>query len=147
METSLKEVFAAPDGFAMLIQRWFQHMFTANSDAAVVASVVERARRLPQPIGEKLLIDMVGYDVDRLATSLAGLRVPVMALQSTYSNEQRERRVMTKGQTTPYLDMLRAQVPSVRVEIIPDTGHFPQIDESAQTNALLDSFLATLPAH
>jgi hypothetical protein len=53
---------------------------------------------------------------------------------------------MSKGQTTPYLDMLRARVPSARIEIIEDTGHFPQIDEAAQTNALLDSFLATIPA-
>jgi pimeloyl-ACP methyl ester carboxylesterase len=52
---------------------------------------------------------------------------------------------MTKGQTTPYLDMLRAQVPSVRIEIIQDTGHFPQIDEPEQTNALIDCFIATIP--
>jgi pimeloyl-ACP methyl ester carboxylesterase len=148
MKTSLKEVFAAPDGFATLVQRWFQDMFTAKSDAAVVASIVERAERLPRSIGEKVLIDAVRYDVYRLSNSLAGLRVPVLALQTTYSSEQRDRRVMTKGQTTtPYLDMLRARVPSVRVEVIADTGHFPQIDESVQTNAVLDSFLATLPAH
>ena len=52
---------------------------------------------------------------------------------------------MSKGQTTPYLDMLRTSIPSVRIEIIVDTGHFPQIDESARTNALLDRFIAALP--
>ena len=57
-----------------------------------------------------------------------------------------QRRAMRAGQTTPYLDMLRSSIPSVRIAIIADTGHFPQIDESAQTNSLLDSFLATLPA-
>jgi hypothetical protein len=34
----------------------------------------------------------------------------------------------------------------VRIAVIADTGHFPQIDASAQTNTLLDSFLAALPA-
>jgi pimeloyl-ACP methyl ester carboxylesterase len=53
---------------------------------------------------------------------------------------------MTNGQTTPYLDMLRTRVPSVRIEIIEDTGHFPQIDEPDQTNALIDDFLANLLA-
>jgi pimeloyl-ACP methyl ester carboxylesterase len=81
-----------------------------------------------------------------LAASLAGLRVPVMAVQSTYSNDKRERRSMSARQTTPYLDMVRACVPSVRVEIIAGTGHFPQLDESARTNALIDSFLADLSA-
>jgi pimeloyl-ACP methyl ester carboxylesterase len=66
-----------------------------------------------------------------------------MALQATYSNAQRERRTMSTGQTTPYLDLLRASVPSARIEIIADTGHFPQLDASAQTNALIDRFLAT----
>ena len=53
---------------------------------------------------------------------------------------------MRKGQTTPYLDMLRAAIPTARIEIIEDTGHFPQIDESGQTNALLDNFLVSLHA-
>ena len=87
---------------------------------------------------------MLRYDVGRLSTSLADLRVPVMALQTTYSNERRARRLMSEGQTTPYLEMLRARIPSVRIGIIKTA--FPQVDESAQTNALLDGFLATLHA-
>ena len=67
-------------------------MFTAKSNAAVVASVVNRADRLPRSIGEKLLLDMLRYDVSRLGSSFADLRIPVMAMQTTYSNEQRERR-------------------------------------------------------
>jgi pimeloyl-ACP methyl ester carboxylesterase len=146
MATTLKETLAAPDGFASLFGIWFRDMFTAKSDKAIVASVIERAMRLPRSIGEKLLIDMVRYDVGRLTTSMADLHVPTMALQATYSNEKRERRSMSKGQTTPYLEMLRAHIPSVRIEVIADTGHFPQIDESEQTNALIDAFLATLTA-
>jgi pimeloyl-ACP methyl ester carboxylesterase len=146
METVLKETFATPNGFEFLIRRWFEEMFTAKSNAAIVASVVERAKRLPRSIGEKLLLDMLRYDVGRLTTSLTDLHVPVMALQTTYSNDQRERHSMSKGQTTPYLDMLRSRIPSVRIEVIENTGHFPQIDASAKANILLDEFLATLPA-
>ncbi len=121
-------------------------MFTAKSDRTVAASVVARALRLPRPIGEKMLTDLLRYDVTRLTGSLASLRVPVMALQSTFSNEKRERSTMRQGQTTPYLDTVRTNVPSARIEIIEDTGHFPQLDESARTNALIDAFLGTLAA-
>jgi hypothetical protein len=69
-----------------------------------------------------------------------------MAIQTTYSDEKRERRSMSKGQMTPYVHMLAAQIPSIRIEIIVDTGHFPQIDEPAETNMLLDSFIAAPPA-
>jgi pimeloyl-ACP methyl ester carboxylesterase len=40
--------------------------------------------------------------------------------------------------------MVRASVPDVRIEIIPDTGHFPQLDESAKTNAVIERFVATV---
>ena len=147
MEATLKASFAAPNGFANLTHNWFRDMFTEKSDATTVTSVVDRALRLPRPIGEKMLMDLLRYDIVRLTTSLADLRAPVMAVQTTYSNERRERRSMSVGQTTPYLDMLRARIQSARIEVIPDTGHFPQIDEAAQTNALLDSFLAALAVH
>ncbi len=141
MEAVLKARFAEADGYAMVVKDLFTEMFTARSDPAVVAAVIERAERLPRPVGEKMLTDLLRYDVGRLAGSLASLRVPVMAVQSTYSNEKRERRPLRAGQATPYLDMLRANVPPVRVEIIADTGHFPQLDESERTNALIEGFV------
>jgi len=146
MEPVLMGRFAVPDGYETFANFLFNDMFTAKSIPAVVAAVVERAHRLPRATGMKMLTDMLRYDVGRLTASLGCVRAPVMALQTTFSNERRERTTMRRGQTTPYLEMLRATVPSVRVEIIEDTGHFPQLDESAQTNALIDSFLAALPA-
>ncbi len=145
MRATLKERFATPEGYAATTEGFFRDMFTPRSDPAVAAAVIERAGRLPLPIGEKVLTDLARYDVGRLETSLAALRVPVMALQTTYSNEKRERSTMRQGQSTPYLETFRACIPSGRVEIIENTGHFPQLDESARTNALIDNFLATLP--
>ena len=144
MGAVLKDRFAAPGGYAGMTGGMFKDMFTGKSDADVVASVVARAEQLPRAIGEKMLTDLQRYDVGRFAGSLASLRVPVMAVQTTFSNEKRERQTMREGQTTPYLDMLRTNVPSARVEIISDTGHFPQLDESARTNTLIDSFLGGL---
>lgn len=145
MAEPLRESFAAPDGFVTLTGKWFGEMFTAKSNPTVVTEVVQRAQRLPREIGEKMMLDLLRYDVTRFSTSLSDLRVPLLAIQATYSNERRERRPLSKGQKTPFLDMLRARVPAVRIEIIADTGHFPQLDEPAQLNALLDSFVAALP--
>jgi pimeloyl-ACP methyl ester carboxylesterase len=142
-----RAAFASPDGFTTLTERMFRDMFTTKSDAATAASVVARALRLPREVGEKMLLDLPRYDANHLATALAKLRVPVLAIQATYANEKRERRSLSKGETTPFLDMLRSRVPSVRIEIIADSGHFPQIDEPAQVNALLRAFLAELPIH
>lgn len=146
MAAVLRERFAAPNGYATMVGGMFTDMFTAKSDKGLADTVIARAARLPPAVGQKMLRDMQRYDVGRLTSSLASLRVPVLVLQATFSNEKRERRTMVAGQTTPYLDMLRGAVPSARIEIIPETGHFPQIDEAARTNALIDSFLARWPS-
>ncbi|WP_428492438.1 alpha/beta fold hydrolase [Rhodopila sp.] len=142
MAEVLRQRFAEPDGLATLVNEMFTDMFTAGSDPTVVASVLDRALRLPRPIGERMLNDLLRYDVARLSSSLASLVVPVMALQTTYSNEKRQRQSLDPGQTTPYLDMLRARVAQVRIEVIPKIGHFPQLDEAERTNRLIESFLA-----
>jgi pimeloyl-ACP methyl ester carboxylesterase len=67
-----------------------------------------------------------------------------MALQTTFSNEKRERKSLNRGQTTPYLEMVRAKLPAARIEVIPGIGHFPQLDAPAQTNALLADFAASV---
>jgi len=144
MAAVLRDAFARPGGYATLTEAIFRQMFTARSDSAMAAAVIARARRLPRRIGEKMLADMQRYDVHRLAASLGSLRVPVLALQCTYSNAKRERLTMAAGQDTPYLAMVRASVPPARIEIIPDTGHFPQLDAAAQTNALIEGFVREL---
>ncbi len=144
MGAILQERFAAPDGYRLMVSGMFKDMFTGKSRPGVVASVVERAGGLPRAVGEKMLTDILRYDIGRFSRALAELKVPVMAVQTTFSNERRERRTMQAGETTPFLDMLRANVPSVRVEIIPDTGHFPQLDEAARTNALIESFVGSV---
>lgn len=144
MAEPLRSAFAEPDGFATLTGRWFREMFTGDSDQATVTAVVQRAQRLPRAIGEKMMLDLLRYDITRFSTSLGDVRVPVLAIQATYSNERRERRPLSKGQNTPFLDMLHARLPSVRTEVIADTGHFPQIDQPAHVNAMLDGFLASV---
>ena len=144
MGPAMKERFAKAGGFTEMARGMFTDMFTAKSDKGVMAAVVERALRLPPEIGSKLMLDLQRYDITRFEASLAGVGAPVMALQATFSNDKRERKTMVKGQSTPYLEMVRRAQPKARIEIVPDTGHFPQLDEIAQTNALLDSFVATI---
>lgn len=144
MGPALRVAFAQPNGFTTLVQALFNDMFTPRSDATTAQAVVDRALRLPRAVGEKMLMDLQRYDAHRLTASLRSLAIPVMAIQTTYSNEKRERTSMKPGQTSPYLDMLRTAIPAVRIEVIEDTGHFPQLDEPSRTNALLDSFLMSL---
>ncbi len=144
MGPGLRAAFARPNGFASMQQGQFKAMFTAKSDPAVVNAVVERAVRLPREVGEKMMVNLQRYDEYRLLASLRSLTVPVMAIQTTFTNPQRQRSSLMPGQSSPYLDLLRAELPSVRIEIVEDTGHFPQLDEPERTNALLDNFMRAI---
>jgi pimeloyl-ACP methyl ester carboxylesterase len=135
--------FAAGE-YKALVRGLFEQMFTPRSDPGTVAAVIERALALPEDVGQALLLSLVRYDVDRLEPVLERTMQPLMVLQTTFVNEKRQRATMRARQTTPYLDFVRAKVPAARIEIIPDVGHFPQLDAPAETNRLLDSFLATL---
>jgi pimeloyl-ACP methyl ester carboxylesterase len=135
--------FAAGE-YVALARGMFAQMFTPGSDAGTVAAVVDRALRLPEPMGQALLLALVRYDVEKFESVLESLRKPLLVLQTTFVNDKRVRLTMQPGQTTPYLDFIRAKVPAARVEVVCDVGHFPQLDAPAETNRALESFVATL---
>ena len=143
MAEVFEERFAAGD-YLVLARDMFEQMFTARTDKRVAGAVIQRALALPEPIGQALLLSLVRYDTERLEPVLAGLKKPLMALQTTFTNDRRERVSLQAGQTTPYLDFLRDTVPGARVMIIPDVGHFPQLDAPAETNRALADFVAGL---
>ena len=136
--------FAAGE-YRALVRGLFQQMFTPRSDAKTVAAVIERALALPEAVGRALLLSLVRYDVDKLEPALERTTKPLLALQTTFIDEKRERASMTAGQTTPYLDFIRAKVPGARVEVLPGVGHFPQLDAPAETNRAIERFVASLP--
>jgi pimeloyl-ACP methyl ester carboxylesterase len=135
--------FAAGE-YEDLVRGLFQQMFTPRSDARTVAAVIERALALPEAVGQDLLLSLVRYDVDKLESALERTAKPLLVLQATFINETRERVSVQPGQTTPYLDLIRAKVPTARVEILPGVGHFPQLDAPAETNRAIETFVATL---
>ena len=78
----------------------FRDMFIARSDTATAASRVDCALRLPREVGAKMLLDLPRHDTNRLATALAELHVPVLAIKATCANEKRERRSLNQDDST-----------------------------------------------
>jgi pimeloyl-ACP methyl ester carboxylesterase len=81
----------------------------------------------------------------KLEAALQATTTPLLALQTTFVNDKRERASMRAGQTTPYLDYIRAKVPAARIDVLLDIGHFPQLDAPAETNRAIERFIASLP--
>jgi pimeloyl-ACP methyl ester carboxylesterase len=142
--TQVFEAAFAVGTYRALLRDLFAQMFTARSEPSTVAAVIERALAVPEDVGRALLLSPVRYDVDKLEGALERTARPLLVLQTTFVDQSRKRASMSPGQTTPYLDFIRAKVPGARIEVLPGVGHFPQLDAPAATNDVLEGFLATL---
>lgn len=128
-------------GFAAFAESRFQEMFSGSM--AHADRIIARARRLPEAIGTALYPRLRRWDAEHLEAAFAGLRVPLLVIQSTVQDSQ-GRRAMKAGETSDYLEFIRRTVPQARIEVIPDVGHFTQLDAPDQVNRLLADFAKTL---
>jgi pimeloyl-ACP methyl ester carboxylesterase len=68
--------------------------------------------------------------------------VPVLAIQSTTRNAQMQRSMLKAGESSPYLDLLKKALADVRVEVIPEVGHFTQLEAAPAVNRLIGELAA-----
>lgn len=131
-------------GYGVFARRLFDEMFIVSSDPKLKAALMERALQLRSEIGGTLFPRMVGWDARRMEAALAAVRVPLMIIQSTTMNAERIRVSLSSGQSSPWLDLVKARAPGARIEIVSGVGHFPQLEAPEKVNALLANFAATL---
>jgi pimeloyl-ACP methyl ester carboxylesterase len=134
----------AATGYGPFAQGLFEGMFLPTSDPALRRRVVARARAVPEAIAVALFPRMVAWDAARIDAALAAARQPMLVIQSSYLNSDRVRVPLKPGETTPWLELLRAKRPDARIEIVAGVGHFPQIEAAARVNALIEDFVAAL---
>ena len=132
----------AATGYAAFVEELFAGMFLAPTDDA--KDVMNRARRMPEAIGAALFPRMVAWDATQTLDALAAVRCPLLVVQSTYLDNERRRRPLAAGQTSPWLDLVRERAPHARIEVIAGSGHFPMLDRPAEFNALIADFAAGL---
>lgn len=131
-------------GFARFASGLFEGMFLPSSPAAMKQAVVERAAALPAAVGAALFPRMCAWDAGRMEAALEAVRVPVLVIQSSFLNAERVRVPLEPGQTTPWLDLVRAKVPAAKIEIVSGVGHFPQMEAADKVNTLIEDFLRAL---
>ena len=131
-------------GYEAFVRPLFVAMFSPGYDRAKSEPIVARALARPPEIAGALFPDIGRWDAEKMDRALDHIHVPLMLIQSTYQDEKRQRRSLQAGQTSPYLDMVQKRVPRAQVEVVPDVGHFPQLEAPDAVNALLDRFAAGL---
>ena len=131
-------------GYQAFAKAAFGQMFGREFDRTKGEAITKRAMDLPADIVGPLFVDIGRYDAESMDHVLATARVPMLAIQTTQTLPDGKRLSLSLGETTPYLDMLRAKVKGVQIEIIPGIGHFPQLERAGETNAMMAAFLQQL---
>jgi pimeloyl-ACP methyl ester carboxylesterase len=129
-------------GFPVFAEALFAQMFLKPSRTS--ARIVARAKRLEPELGATLFPAMARWDASRLEDTLAGLRAPLLVIQSTTIGAERKRVALKPGETTPWLDLVRTRVPRARIEVVPGVGHFAQIESPDRVNALLEELVGSI---
>lgn len=123
-------------GYAQFSENVFRQMFLQWSPLA--DEIFARVKRMPPETGTALWTNMVRWDATQLDAALEAARVPMMAIQSTWITPERKRLPLQAGQTSPWLDLLRAN--DARVEIVPGVGHFTMLEAPERVNRLIAEF-------
>ncbi len=135
---------ASAAGYQAAAKRMFSEMFGPGFDKSRIEAITARAMQVEPEFGAALLADIGRHDAEHMDTLLAAVRVPLLAIQSTMITPEGVRLSLSRGQTSPYLDMLRETVPSVEIEIVAGVGHYPQLERPMETNALIEAFVGRL---
>lgn len=131
-------------GYEKFVMAAFGQMFGADFDKARARAIMERATARPADICGPLLVDIGRYDAEHMDRLLASVSVPLLAIQTTVTRPDGRRESLKAGETSPYLDMLRASVKGARIAVIPGIGHFPTLERPAETNAIMQQFISGL---
>lgn len=123
-------------GYPQFAEALFRQMFfkpSAQADAIVARAVKQSAQ-----FGPELWPRVTRWDAGSMDAAFAALRAPVLAIQSTTRNAQLQRAPLKVGDTSPWLDYVRSK--GARVEIVPETGHFTQLEAPEIVNRLIEEF-------
>jgi pimeloyl-ACP methyl ester carboxylesterase len=126
-------------GYPAFAEHLFRQMFFTPSPEA--DAIVARALRQSRDFGPLLWPAMARWDAAYMDGALAAVGAPLLAIQSTTRDAQMRRSPLKAGERTPYLDLIRSAVPGARIAVVPDTGHFTQIEAADEVNRLIAEFI------
>jgi len=122
----------------------YQHMFVPGSDPQLKESVLARAKHLEGTLAEQMMLSAVRWDAAEAASALAGVKVPVLVLQSTYLDEQYTCQSLKPGMTTPWTQLVAQHVPGAKVHVVPGVGHFLMTEAAHLVNDHIGAFARSL---
>lgn len=141
----LRSQVAPPGGMEQFLAGFYRDFSVAATPAWVRELFEARRAGIDIDHARELLLAFVRWDEEGASSALAAVRAPLLVLQTTALDASMRRVPIPAGATTPWLDLVRAQVPAAEFATLPGVGHFPMLEAPAATTALIERFVAALP--
>jgi len=132
-----------PSGYREFAGGLFAQMFTDKSDSATRERVIDRCLGFDPEWATALFTNMARWDAEHLPMALTKNEVPLLAVQTTTIANAGNRRTLDVDEATPFTDYLKATFSNAgsRIEVLANTGHFPQFEEPERLNELIEAFV------
>jgi pimeloyl-ACP methyl ester carboxylesterase len=128
-------------GVEGLLRAGFEGMFVRESDPDLRQRVLERVTKIDAGFAEALLREAVRWGAYEAPQILAGVRVPILLVQSTARDENNHWRALKPGMTTPWTELVTQNVEDVELCIVSGVGHFLQIEAPHAVNEQIALFV------
>ena len=142
LKQSTLERFSDPDAGRTILKNMFTAMFTDRSNPTERDSIIKRALDLPIEQIAELISNMRAWDAGRMRVAYQQIKIPFAVVQSTTVDSEQNRRCLNKDEISPYLSMLQEVMPQAAITVVPDTGHFTQLDAPEDVNAVISNTAA-----
>lgn len=139
MRTQIAEL-----GFRTFALEHFSRMFDARFPAHLREAMLARVAAQDADFALPLYLDAIRFDAERSLETLAAIKVPILALQSTAVALPHGRQSLREGAVTPLMRAVCEQTPQGTAKIIPDCGHFTMIDAPDRVASEIEAFVAGL---
>jgi len=127
---------------ARVVQDFFRQMMGPGMPAERASELVTRAKTMPAKTLAGLFQDLIFWDQQQVTPALAATHgKPMLVLQSTTRGPDGRRRMLQPDEPTAWTDLVRAQVPEARIEVLPNTGHFPMLEDPTKVAQIIMDFL------
>jgi len=128
-------------GYPAFVEALFEGMFFGDAPGWK-ADALDAVFLVSEEIGKPLYRNLIAWDAEQLEPALTQIDVPVLILQSTYINLDRQRQMLGAGENSPYQDLIISRLSDVISVTIP-AGHFTMIERPDETNAEISRFLTS----
>lgn len=127
--------------YKAFIHEQFGQMFSPQSDAQIRERILKRAASLAAEQQLALYGSMIHWDASHMDTRLATVRAPIHVIQSTIIDAHRRRSPLKPKQTSAWLDYLSGCIPPEEQSLIPNVGHFTQLEAAESVNDIIRQFV------